>query len=227
EEYGASSYSYNNDAFHYLYGPGNTWHRFRNSDFEDIVVFRSSKESYFYGYVSFLAGSSGASSIRYKKNIQNIDYEILKEILNVNVKSYILKCNNTKNIGIVAEDIYDNCKNLRDYILHYESVEDLNKLNDNKNVQLDEKYKFTKNNKEYVVDGIKYQNITVILLEIIKKQQQEIDKLKNQINNLIETNEEIINTLNILKNNMDMLINKQQINITKTNNVDIDSMVIK
>src|SRR5690606_27027034 len=184
EEYGASSYSYNNDAFHYLYGPGNTWHRFRNSDFEDIVVFRSSKESYFYGYVSFLAGSSGASSIRYKKNIQNIDYEILKEILNINAKSYILKCNNTKNIGIIAEDIYDSCKNLRDYILHYELVENIIKENDNKNVQLDEKYKFTKDNKEYIVDGIKYQNITVILLEIVKNQQNEIDKLKNQITQL-------------------------------------------
>src|SRR5690606_4881269 len=79
EEHDISIYNYNNDAFYYLYGTGNTWHRFRNSDFEDICVFRSSKECYFYGYGSFLAGASGASSIRYKKNIQNIDYEILKE----------------------------------------------------------------------------------------------------------------------------------------------------
>jgi|SRR5690606_10414976 len=93
----------------------------------------------------FVGGHSDGSSKRYKKNIQSIDYEIFKEILNVNAKSYILKCNNTKNIGIVAEDIYDNCKNLRDYILHYESVEDLTKENNNKKVELDEKYTFTKN----------------------------------------------------------------------------------
>src|SRR5690606_1630011 len=197
---------------------------------DNICVFRSSKECYFYGYVSFLGGASTSSSIRYKKNIQNIDYEILKEILNVDAKSYILKCNNSKNIGIVAEDIYDNCKNLRDYILHYEPVEDLTKANNNKKVEVEEKYKFTKDNKEYVVDGIRYQNITVILLEIVKKQQQEIDKLKNQINNLIENNQELINTVNILKDNIDMLLNNQEININKNskiNKVDIDSMVIK
>src|SRR5690606_1727885 len=155
-------------------------------NFEDICVFRNDKVCHFYGYVSFLGGSSAGSSIRYKKNIQNIDYEILKEILNVNAKSYILKCNNTKNIGIVAEDIYDNCKNLRDYILHYESVENLTKENDNKKVELNDKYTFTKDNKEYVVEGIKYQNITVILLEIIKKQQNEIENMKQRITRLEE-----------------------------------------
>src|SRR5690606_23510572 len=101
-----SFYTHNYDLYYHLIKEGNYWHRFRNSDFEDICVFRSSKECYFYGYVSFLGGATTSSSIRYKKNIQNIDYEILKEILNVNVKSYILKCNNTKNLGIIAEDIY-------------------------------------------------------------------------------------------------------------------------
>ena len=87
-----SFYTHNNDIYYHLITSGNYWHRFINSNFDDICVFRSSKECYFSGYVSFMAGSSGASSIRYKKNIQNIDYELLKEILNVNAKSYILKC---------------------------------------------------------------------------------------------------------------------------------------
>src|SRR5690606_232908 len=50
EQYGISICSYGDDEFYYLYRPGNYWHRFRNSDFEDICVFRGSKECYFYGY---------------------------------------------------------------------------------------------------------------------------------------------------------------------------------
>src|SRR5690606_41772936 len=77
----------------------------------------------------------------------------------------------------------------------------------------DEKYKFTKNNKEYVVDGIKYQNITVILLEIVKKQQSKITQLENQINNILANNQELINTVNILKENMNLLLQNQNIQL--------------
>jgi len=196
-----SFYTHNNDIYYHLVRSGNYWHRFINNDFESICVFSSSKECYFYGYVSFLGGHGDGSSKRYKKNIQNIDYEILKEILNVDAKSYILKCNNSKNIGIIAEDIYDNCKNIRDYILQYQPIEDLTKANNNKKVEVEEKYKFTKDNKEYVVDGIKYQNITVILLEIIKNQQQEINNLKEQLSNISNNVQELINTVNNLPQN--------------------------
>ena len=196
-----SFYSHNDDTYYHLIKEGNYWHRFRNGAFEDICDFRSSKDCHFYGYVSFHGGHGGDSSKRYKKNIQNIDYEILKEILNVDAKSYILKCNNSKNIGIIAEDIYDNCKNLRDYLLHYESVENLTKANNNKKVEVEEKYKFTQDNKEYVVNGIKYQNITVILLEIIKNQQQEINNLKEQLNIISNNVQELINTVNNLLQN--------------------------
>ena len=189
------------DVFYCLTRDGNSWHRFRTSNSEDICYFRNDKACHFYGYVTFHGGHGDSSSKRYKKNIQNIDYEIFKEILNVDAKSYILKCNNTKNIGIIAEDIYDNCKNLRDYILHYEPVEDLTKTNNNKKVEVEEKYKFTQDNKEYVVDGIKYQNITVVLLEIIKNQQQEINNLKEQLSIISNNVQELINTVNNLPQN--------------------------
>src|SRR5690606_39172879 len=76
--------------------------------------------------------------------------------------------------------------------------------------KIDNKYIITKNNKKYVPYGIKYTNIIPLLLEIIKRQQTKINKLENQINNILSNHEELIKTIDILKQNMDLLLLQNQ-----------------
>jgi len=162
------------------------------------------------------------SSKMFKTNINQINDEIINEIFNINAKTY--KKNNEDEIGFILEDLIDKCPNLIKYLASYIEIDE---LNDDYRSKIDNNYVIIKEKKKYVPIGIKYQNIIPILFQIIKNQQNKIDKLENQINNLIETNKEIINSLNILKDNMNMLLKNQEININKTNKLDINSLLIK
>src|SRR5690606_723027 len=130
--------------------------------------------------------SRDTSSKRYKSNIQKIDENLLDEVFNINVKTFDDTEGNSS-IGLIAEQIFIDCPNLRDYLLCYV---DVNKLSKNQQDKVEHKYKILRNGKIMTCDSVDYRLIGVLLLEIVKKQQQEIDKLKNQINNLIETNKE-------------------------------------
>src|SRR5690606_24297694 len=85
------------------------------------------------------------SSKMFKTNIQTISDEIIDEILNINAKMYIK--NNQNEIGLILEELIDNCPLLSKYLASYLEI---NELNPEIKTKIDNKYIITKNNKKYV-----------------------------------------------------------------------------
>ena len=151
------------------------------------------------------------SSKMFKTNIQTISDEIIGEIFNINGKMYIK--NNQNEIGLILEELLDNCPLLSKYLASYLEI---NELNPEIKSKIDNKYIITKNNKKYVPYGIKYTNIIPLLLEIIKRQRDKINKLEKQINNILENHEQLIKTIDTLKQNMNLLLQNQNIQTQRT-----------
>src|SRR5690606_11717705 len=110
------------------------------------------------------------SSKNFKSNIQPVSEELINDILKIDSKIYVK--NNQGEIGIILEDVIDKNINITKYLVEYI---DINELNQEFRSKLDSKYIITKNNKKFTPYGIKYENITPLLLEIVKKQQNEIE----------------------------------------------------
>lgn len=144
------------------------------------------------------------SSKRYKSDIKDIDSnKIIDDIMKLNIKEYKNQFN-IKSIGLIAEDVYDNCSNIRDYLCCFRNI---NQLQEKDKKIIENKYKITKDKEEFVLDSLNYTALSVLLLEVVKNQQNEIGNLKNQINNLMENNQNLINTVELLKSKVQELIN--------------------
>ena len=91
------------------------------------------------------------SSIKFKENIRPLNFDISK-IKELHGVFYDLKNSNTKDeIGLIAEDVY-------------KIIPEVVSLDDDGEVQ-----------------GIKYQRLTVVLLEVVKELMTEIEELKKEI----------------------------------------------
>jgi len=91
-----------------------------------------------------------SSSLRYKENVETIKYG-LDKVLQMRGVTYNKKDNGVKEIGVIAEEIYDV---LPEVVLK---------------------------NEEGEIDSVSYGRITAILIEAIKEQQKQIEELKSLI----------------------------------------------
>src|SRR5690606_26234763 len=147
-----------------------------------------------------------SSSKKYKENIKLISPDISDDILKLEIKEFnYIDTPDKKTIGYIAEEIHELCPNIRDYIITYTPI---NKIPEKYQNKLKTKDIFVKNKENVTPDAINYSILTVLLIEQVKKQHSKINKLENQINNILANNQESINTVNILKENMNMLLNK-------------------
>lgn len=153
----------------------------------------------FYKKVYFRDSFTDLSSSRYKNSINKID-DISDEILNLEAKTYIMNFDkrNEVKLGLIVEDIYLKCPKIRDFVCDYQNIKLIDK---NYRKDIDDQFTFTKNNEKYVVEGIRYNAIIVLLIEQLKKQKSEINNLKEQLSIISNKVQELINTVNNLLQN--------------------------
>jgi len=102
------------------------------------------------GNTTFSGTITESSSLRYKENVETIKYG-LDKVLQMRGVTYDKKDNGVKEIGVIAEEIYEV---LPELVLK---------------------------NEEGEIDSVSYGRITAVLIEAIKEQQKQIEELKSLI----------------------------------------------
>jgi hypothetical protein len=110
----------------------------------NAITINSSQNATFAGTIT------ESSSIRYKENIETIKYS-LDKVLQMRGVTYDKKNTGVKEIGVIAEEVYDI---LPEVVLK---------------------------NEEGEIDSVSYGRIVGVLIEAIKEQQKQIEELKSLI----------------------------------------------
>lgn len=113
----------------------------------DFYVTRSSGNSYIKGTLTVGSTLTENSSLRYKENVETINNG-LDKVLQMRGVSYEKKNTGVKEIGVIAEEIYEV---LPELVLK---------------------------NEEGEIDSVSYSRLTAVLIEAIKEQQKQIEELK-------------------------------------------------
>lgn len=115
------------------------------------------------------SGIKQVSDGRLKTNIKNLDLERAKKLYNINAVNYnwIKDPDSMAEIGLIAQDVMD------------QGLVDLVAFSINEELKADEKVL-----KDGVALNIRYDRITCYLLELVKDQNNRINKLENIISNL-------------------------------------------
>lgn len=113
-----------------------------------------------------------ASDIQLKTNIETICDEQIKKLLNLKTYSYTFKddANNKTHYGLIAQDVEIDFPELV-----------TNKPDLNANIDLN-----TKTNTNNVYKGVNYLEMIPLLLNIIQKQQKEINLLQTKVNAILK-----------------------------------------
>jgi hypothetical protein len=116
-------------------------------DSPDMYVTRTSGNTYIKGTLTVGSTITENSSLRYKENVETVKYG-LDKVLQMRGVTYDKKNTGVKEIGVIAEEIYEV---LPELVLK---------------------------NEEGEIDSVSYSRITAILIEAIKEQQKQIEELK-------------------------------------------------
>ena len=118
-----------------------------NTEYNSLFSWNSSAQMTFNQNATFSGTITENSSVRYKDNIKNVKYG-LDKVLQMRGVTYNKKDNGVKEIGVIAEEIYEV---LPEVVLK---------------------------NEEGEIDSVSYGRITAVLIEAIKDLKKEIEELK-------------------------------------------------
>lgn len=122
-----------------------------------------------------------SSSEKYKKNIRYLD--VLKtDVLSLVGKKYETKHSNTTSIGLIVEDVALKCPDLVVYRNTEKQLIDVEEENDEGEMEITPTWVDVEC--EPYPDAISYDRLTVLLLEIVKEQQIQIDDLIKRVEKL-------------------------------------------
>lgn len=118
-----------------------------NTEYNSLFSWNSSAQMTFNQNATFSGTITENSSVRYKDNIETVKYG-LDKVLQMRGVTYNKKDNGVKEIGVIAEEIYEV---LPEVVLK---------------------------NEEGEIDSVSYGRITAVLIEAIKDLKKEIEELK-------------------------------------------------
>ena len=120
------------------------------------------------------------SSLRYKKDIENIEQSKSNAVLNLRPVWYRSKADNDKTdwswYGLIAEEVAE----VEPRLVHWSYLDsDYDVTEENGSLK-----KILKADAKLVPDGVQYERVAVLLLDVVKRQEQAIQEQQTLINNL-------------------------------------------
>jgi len=120
------------------------------------------------------------SSLRYKKDIENIEQSKSDAVLNLRPVWYRSKVDNDKTdwswYGLIAEEVAE----VEPRLVHWSYLDsDYDVAEENGSLK-----KTLKSDAKLIPDGVQYERVTVLLLDVVKRQEQAIQELKTELDSV-------------------------------------------